>query len=54
MRIDNLAVAIQGGGNHSVTHNIKGVGGTMDPASVIAACSGTGSTNMLRVTFTRT
>jgi hypothetical protein len=54
MRIDNLAVAIQGGGNNSVTHNIKVVSGTMDPASVIAACSGTGSTNMLRVTFTRT
>ena len=54
MRIDNLAVAIQGGGNNSVTTNIKVVGGTVIPENAISACNGTGSTNMLRVVFTRT
>ena len=54
MRIDNLAVAIQGGGNNGVTTNIKVVGGTVIPESAISACNGTGSTNMLRVVFTRT
>ena len=54
MRIDNLAAMIQGGGNGSVTTNIKVVGGTVIPENAIIACSGTGSTNMLRVIFTRT
>ena len=54
MRIDNLATAIQGGGNGSVTTNIKVVGGTVIPENAISACNGTGSTNMLRVIFTRT
>ena len=53
MRIDNLATTIRGG-NGSLSHTIKGLNGTVIPETAIAACSGTGSTNMLRVTFTRT
>ena len=54
MRIDNLAATIWGGGANSATHQIKPLNGTVDPGTAIIACSGTGSTNMLRVTFTRT
>jgi hypothetical protein len=53
MRIDNLATTIRGG-NGSLTHTIKGLNGTVIPETAIIACSGTGSTNMLRVVFTRT